>query len=191
MHGHWLQRRLRRRPPRRLGLLRGRQRRGALAGLDLGHSFTNVPAAPPLGLHRPQRQLHTTTARSRSRSQRPTPTARSTATAAPMTATPTGPRAPARASTARAPWPALTSAKASPTSPAGPPTGPSPTKAATTKRRRLGRDRDLKGDPLDRRRRQVQGLRRLRSALHLQAERLRRRRGRPKRRRHRRGGLQP
>ena len=46
--------------------------------------------------------------------------------------TPTARADRARASTTRAPWPGSTWAKASPTSPAGPPTGPSPTKAATT-----------------------------------------------------------
>ena len=50
---------------------------------------------------------------------------------------------------------------------------------------------DHQGDALDRRRRQVEGLRRVRSALHLHAERLRQRRGRAERRRHGRGGLQP
>ena len=106
---------------------------GPLAGLDLGQSFTNVPGGTANWSFTDQSGNYTNDDGSVAiDSQRPTPTARSRATRAPMTATPTARPDRARASTTRDRWPGSTWAKASPTSPAGPPTGPSPTKAATT-----------------------------------------------------------
>ena len=106
---------------------------GPLAGLDLGQSFTNVPGGTAnWSFTAPKRQLHNDDGSVAIEISKADPDCTVTGYSGAYDGDPHGASGSARASTTRGRWPGSTWAKASPTSPAGPPTGPSPTKAATT-----------------------------------------------------------